>query len=103
MTQHDADERKWYEDRDFPEIKASNADVLAVVVDMRERYRLIEIHNAVLWTLAHEHARSAKLVEALEEIKDSDCDQACLDGLGACDACIAKFALASYRAESGEK
>jgi len=39
---------RWYKDRDFPEIKTSNADILAVVERPKDLQRLIDEHNAVL-------------------------------------------------------
>lgn len=42
---------RWYEDRDFPEIKASNDDIIAVVPDPDQRKRLVEMHNLILLEL----------------------------------------------------
>jgi len=42
------DYRHWYRDRDFPEIKVSNSDILAVVPDPQQLQRLIDHHNGVL-------------------------------------------------------
>ena len=38
----------WYKDRDFPEVKASNAYIIAVVERPHELERVIAIHNSLV-------------------------------------------------------
>lgn len=38
----------WYKDRDFPEIKISNAEIVAVVEDKIQLQKIIDEHNAEL-------------------------------------------------------
>jgi hypothetical protein len=61
----------WYEDRDFPEIKASNADVLAVVLNPKERKRLIELHNASLATIDSKDRQILALMKAQDARSES--------------------------------
>lgn len=37
----------WYKDRDFPEVKSSNSDIVAVIEDQRQLDRVINDHNAL--------------------------------------------------------
>jgi hypothetical protein len=48
---------RWYKDRDFPEVKVSNADIIAVIENPKQLQRVIDEHNAVLdriWELEKE-------------------------------------------------
>lgn len=53
---------EWYKDRDFPEIKVSNAEILAVVPNPKHLHSLVEIHNAVL-------GANAKMLEAMRVMR----------------------------------
>lgn len=41
----------WYKDRDFPEVKSSNSDIVAVIEDPKQLERVIEEHNDLLGQL----------------------------------------------------
>ena len=62
---------RWYEDRDFPEIKSSNADIVAVVIDKKDRTRIIEEHNTLVEDLTEAliYLREGKI-----RFTDSDVD-----------------------------
>lgn len=48
---------RWYKDRDFPEVKVSNADIVAVIENPKQLQRVIDEHNAALervWELENE-------------------------------------------------
>jgi hypothetical protein len=86
----------WYKDRDFPEVKASNADIVAVIRNPKQLQRVIDEYNnleaqlaeaqinkavyeAVCSKLDQQNARNAQLEAALEEalyqlerIRDAD-------------------------------
>lgn len=38
----------WYKDRDFPEVKESNADIIAVIENPKQLQRVIDTHNQLL-------------------------------------------------------
>jgi hypothetical protein len=38
----------WYKDRDFPEVKASNDDIVAVIEDPKQLERVIKDQNALV-------------------------------------------------------
>ena len=61
---------RWYKDRDFPEVKASNADIVAVIERPKELARVIKEHNELIdyiWELEHENK---KLKEEAKMWKD---------------------------------
>lgn len=37
----------WYKDRDFPEVKASNSDIVAVIPSVKQLMRVISEYNTV--------------------------------------------------------
>lgn len=41
----------WYKDRDFPEIKSSNSDIVAVIEDPNQLKRVLEEHNDLVYQL----------------------------------------------------
>ena len=48
---------KWYKDRDFPEVKSSNSDIIAVIEYPKQLERVISEHNALvdrIWELEAE-------------------------------------------------
>lgn len=53
----------WYKDRDFPEIKASNADVVAVIKDPKQLERVIRDYNELHAQLAQVTAERDKLIQ----------------------------------------
>jgi len=63
---------RWYKDRDFPEVKASNSDIVAVIERPKELERVIDEHNAALDLLRSTLAEVAELkrykVAALSEL-----------------------------------
>jgi hypothetical protein len=40
--------KKWYKDRDFPEIKNSNSDIIAVITDPKQLERVIQEQNELV-------------------------------------------------------
>ena len=40
--------KRWYKDRDFPEVKSGNDDVIAVISDLNQLTRIIDSHNLLL-------------------------------------------------------
>lgn len=39
---------RYYKDRDFPEVKISNAEIVAVIPDLKQLERVIREHNGLL-------------------------------------------------------
>lgn len=77
---------RWYKDRDFPEVKTSNSDIVAVIENPKQLGRVINDYNALRSELAiakaelaAERDKLAKLREALLKIAscrvvfDGDC------------------------------
>lgn len=46
------DLRTWYKDRDFPEIKVSNSDIVAIIENENHLKRVIDEHNALVIELS---------------------------------------------------
>lgn len=65
----DADNlRQWYKDRDFPEVKASNSDIIAVIERPEQLQRVIDSHNKLL----EEISSRDKSMQAMRDYFDSD-------------------------------
>lgn len=65
--------KRYYKDRDFPEIKTSNSDIVAVIERPKELARVINEHNALIDRLIDqdfEIARLLKFKEAFEKHYD---------------------------------
>lgn len=66
--------RRWYKDRDFPEIKAQRSnepsEILAVVEKDEDIKRLIEEHNLTIDQFCAVYTRSIKLELALEHARE---------------------------------
>lgn len=65
---------EWYKDRDFPEVKASNADIIAVIENPQQLERVIREYNQLL-ELANHNWSSAEswkslCLEQKEHIED---------------------------------
>lgn len=63
---------KWYKDRDFPEVKLSNADILAVIERPKELERVIQLQNELvdkLWLAEAQVDILKKRIAQLETIK----------------------------------
>lgn len=63
----------WYKDRDFPEVKASNSDVVAVIGSPKELQRVIDDYNKLeaerdeLYDLVRDVARATTMDESWEQ------------------------------------
>lgn len=66
-----SDLREWYKDRDFPEVKASNADIIAVIERPNELQRVIDDHNSLV-----DENISLRYVanKAIKILRKMDCD-----------------------------
>lgn len=63
--------KKWYKDRDFPEVKISNADILAVIMDQKQLERVIKLQNELmdeLWNVKEHLAISEQNVKDFEKL-----------------------------------
>jgi len=57
---------KWYRDRDFPEVKASNSDIIAVIMNPNQLNRVIDEQNALVdrvWELEQQLVNLLKAVK----------------------------------------
>lgn len=74
MTEHEDAVRilkPWYKDRDFPEIKTGNDDIVAVVTDVAGRDRLIIEHNALIQKVRALAVENEKFKETLNNLSPS--------------------------------
>lgn len=60
----------WYKDRDFPEVKTSNSDIVAVVENPKQLQRLIDDHNEAMEKLQEYYFENKRLVEELNNLRD---------------------------------
>lgn len=59
----------WYKDRDFPEIKSGNDDVVAVVENPAQRARLLDAHNNLLTQIAEYKRLNSEMQAEVTELK----------------------------------
>jgi cell fate (sporulation/competence/biofilm development) regulator YlbF (YheA/YmcA/DUF963 family) len=62
---------KWYKDRDFPEVKISNSDILAVIERPKELERVIQLQNELvdkLWLTEEQRDEASR--QALQAQSD---------------------------------
>ena len=57
---------KWYKDRDFPEVKNSNADIVAVILNPNQLDRVIDEQNALVDRVWELEQQLANLLEAVK-------------------------------------
>lgn len=55
----------WYKDRDFPEIKSSNSDIVAVVENPKQLDRIIREHNKLVDYVMSLEPTSVKFIKEL--------------------------------------
>lgn len=65
---------RWYKDRDFPEVKSGNDDIVAVIQDPLQLERVINSHNKVLSELELAKVRIKVLSDEINRMKLKDLD-----------------------------
>ncbi len=61
----------YYKDRDFPEVKVSNADIVAVIKNPNQLQRVIEEHNTLV-DMVHDYEDSVEILrQRLETVLEA--------------------------------
>lgn len=60
----------YFKDRDFPEVKTSNSDIVAHIPDPKQLKRVVDDYNAVERKYCDASRQVKRLLQALKDIRD---------------------------------
>lgn len=60
----------WYKDRDFPEVKVSNADIVAHIPNPKQLARVIDEYNALISIIYEKDREITRLKEIADKYED---------------------------------